>query len=177
MRETAPAHYWARSVNAFYTAYVLSKTSEKRARGFADQVGYGGTPRVALQEAFIREAAIALELIIKAILADQLPEGQRIPKNHNLPLLWEQAKLRKPSAVDMYHLNYLAIVLKWSGRYPVAAGRAKYDADLREHDRLLKKANGQETSLVITTRPTRWNEFSTLYEIASQAFSEHYDKA
>ena len=66
-----------------------------------NSIAYGGSPSVAYGEAFRREAAIALELIIKAVIAQRMtmrcadPAIESVPATHDLPTLWGQAGLTK----------------------------------------------------------------------------------
>jgi hypothetical protein len=67
-RRRAPMHFAAKADNARFSAYLIATVSEEEVRRAAGQISYGGTPHIALGEAFRREASIALELIIKAVI-------------------------------------------------------------------------------------------------------------
>jgi hypothetical protein len=102
-RRIAPLHFWAKADNARLAAAALWHLSENDApvRAIVDVVGYGGSSDIAYEEAFWREAAIAVELIVKAVIAQQMtmrradPATEGVPATHDLPTLWVQAGLPK----------------------------------------------------------------------------------
>lgn len=72
IRRRAPLHYLAKANNARFAAYILSRDLPGVSLAKeATEAGYHGTPNIALHEAFRREAAIALELIVKAVIAEK----------------------------------------------------------------------------------------------------------
>ena len=73
LRRRAPLHFEAKADNARFIAYLLGAALTGEIFDKAKTtLPYGGTPRIAAQEAFAREAAIALELIVKAVIAQQI---------------------------------------------------------------------------------------------------------
>src|ERR1700675_349501 len=78
-RRRAPLHFEGRAANALHSASVLWNAD--------------------VQEGFVREASIALELIVKAVIAQRLEVGEdlggitRVPVSHNVPKLWSDANL------------------------------------------------------------------------------------
>ena len=83
----------------------------------------GGDAGLALTEAFRRESAIALELVVKAVIAHKLqarganPATEWVPATHDLPKLWTDAGLPELPRDDKYLLLLVKQVLMWSGRY------------------------------------------------------------
>jgi hypothetical protein len=67
MRRRAPLHFSAKADNARFAAYVLWTMGPEARRRCAEQIGYDGL----LSEAFFREASLALELMIKAVIAQR----------------------------------------------------------------------------------------------------------
>jgi hypothetical protein len=79
LRRRSPLHFLARADNARFTAYVLWNLDQAAGTRCAGQIGYHGTPEIAAREAFSREAALSLELIIKAVIAQRIETGRRGP--------------------------------------------------------------------------------------------------
>lgn len=69
MRRKAPFHYKAKAGNAAFTARLLDSFSEEELTRAANKHEYNRSAGLAAQEAFRREAAFALESIIKANIA------------------------------------------------------------------------------------------------------------
>jgi HEPN domain-containing protein len=90
LRRRAPAHFWARAENAYTCAKVLF-----------DQKGE--THNLALYEGFIRESSIALELILKALIAEQ--SNAAPPNSHDVFDLSNRANLPKLSSDDLMRLT------------------------------------------------------------------------
>lgn len=91
MRRKAPFHFLAKAENARLSAYALSHIFENSAANFASGAGYCNTPSIAFSEGFIREASIALELILKAILC--IKTKKIPPATHDVYELWSQTYL------------------------------------------------------------------------------------
>ena len=74
-RRIAPLHFWAKADNARLSAATLWHLCEDdvAVRAVIGEVGYRGTPAIAYEEAFWREAAVALELSMPQ--ADQFTFG------------------------------------------------------------------------------------------------------
>lgn len=172
MRKSAPLHYLARADNARFSAFILSRPESEFGISNADELGYGGTPRIGMHEGFLREASLALELILKAIIASTRKSGVGIPHTHNLPQLWSEAKLTTLEPFDNYQLFEFYVTMKWSGRYPVAKTRREYESDNDELTRLRIEAQGKSQFglRVHSLLPTGWNEFERLYQFAFEHF-------
>lgn len=178
-RRIAPAHFWAKASNARFSAATLWHLREDDAavQAIISEAGYGGTPHIAYVEAFRREAAIALELIVKAVIAQQMtmrradPATEGVPATHDLPALWAQAGCPKLGRDDRYRLLLCKSILIWSGRY--ATPRSE-EAGERENAafRALQPPTDREGRLRIL-RPIlfSWPEFNRLYGIAAERLS------
>jgi hypothetical protein len=133
----APLDFWARADNARFTAYILFKAAElETISAKANDIGYGGSPSIATHEAFVREASLSLELIIKGVIAQRLEVGEKlevtsVPANHNVPQLWDHAKLPKPSDADYGRLVQARVYLMWASRYlaPTKDEHGERDSD------------------------------------------------
>lgn len=164
MRRNAFHHYRARAGNARVCAWTLAHAGE-RMDGPPDLSPNIATG-VAWHEGFLREAAIAIELLLKSAICLRIEAGDRtlpVPLTHNLPQLWTEAGLRKPNDARTRHdLETLRVVLAWSGRYPTAPNADKEASDVRaihadmEHFEL-------GSLKVYRARPLRWAEFEALY--------------
>jgi hypothetical protein len=171
-RRRAPLHFLAKADNARFIAYLLAEelsfdcVSDAKAA-----VNYGGDPRMAMFEAFRREAAIALELIIKAVIAQRIesritpPHIVRVEPTYDVPKLWQEAKLPKVSNEDRRRLVKIKEILLWSGRY-AAPRNDKQGALLDAEDEALRpRARGQ----LFIREPLLldWGNFDRLYQIAN----------
>jgi hypothetical protein len=111
VRRRAPLHYEAKADNARFVAYLLDQAlSADCISQVKVGANYGGTPQVALYEAFRREAALALELIVKAVIAQRI-EAENASRYvvsvrpvHDLPKLWQEASLPTLSNEDQRRL-------------------------------------------------------------------------
>ena len=167
MRRKAPFHFEAKADNARMSAFVLSHVGDDLTSDFPSKAGYGGNPSIALYEGFKREASIALELILKAILCVKTKSPP--PATHDVYDLWSRAGLPNLSADDNYRLAEMTQVLYWSGRY--AAPRS--DRDLRRSaERFEKHQKTKSLGNLKITEVTQlgWEEFDAIYQIAVRHF-------
>ena len=171
-RSKAPLHWFKRANNARYSAFVLWKVfeDEEIIKRLAEECHYGDSPSVALDEAFLREAAVAIELIVKAVIACKKLD---IPNIHNLPILWEKAELPKLNKDDQLHLHYLKSVLVWSGRYPTPKKEADWHNEQRERDAILPSPTYSGLKLS-RGNMCLWPDLDRIYQIASDNFFEAY---
>ncbi|MBY6042502.1 HEPN domain-containing protein [Phaeobacter italicus] len=168
-RRKAPWHFFAKADNARMSAFVLSHIDKAQADQFSQDAGYGGDHAFALGEGFRREAAISLELILKAILCVKTKSPP--PPSHDVYDLWAKAGLPKPTEDDAYRLAELSQLLYWSGRY--AAPRK--DTDLEKSQERLdrhKRTKSLGTLKVQTSIALGWEEFDALYRTAASYFWE-----
>lgn len=167
IRRKAPFHFFAKADNARMSAYALSHIDDDFAAKLTSDAEYNGAHSVAFGEAFRREASIAMELILKAILCVKRKSAP--PLMHNVYQLWSDSGLPKLPDDDLYRLAEMTEILYWSGRY--AAPRN--DKDMIEADARFKKH--QKTKpfgklRIIEHTPLGWEEFIALYNVAAQHF-------
>ena len=81
-RQCAPLHFEAKARNARFSAYCLHKLQqddlEIELYDLTEHIDYSGTYSIALNESYRRESAIAMELILKAVIAARLEEKPSI---------------------------------------------------------------------------------------------------
>ncbi len=176
MRRRAPLHFLAKADNSRFSAYVLWHVDCDYLAAVAEQASYGGTPTVSTREAFRREAAIALELIIKAVIAQRIENQQaqqhitRVRPTHNLPGLWSDARLPKLPDPDYHRLLIAKSILIWSGRYAAPKSDKEF-----EHERALQEpyediVSNNSNLKIRRPRSFGWEDFDRIYSIASVEF-------
>jgi hypothetical protein len=175
-RRRAPLHYEARATNARFAAYVLWNLDGETKRRNAERIGYGGTPSGALAEACFREKALALELIIKAVIAQRI-EGWRaqshvvrVRPTHNLITLWEDAELPRLPPDDQYRLMIARRALIWSGRYPAPKTDEDGERERKEMAPLAERPDPGSRPKGVKLRSFDWDDFDRIYQIAATAF-------
>jgi hypothetical protein len=177
MRRRAWNHFHAKADNARLTAFILWSTNAENADNFASTVNYGGTVSVALGEAFRREASIALELGIKAVIAAQIeyklagPALIRVRATHDLVTLWEDANLPQLKSEEASILYHATQILYWSGRYA---------APIRDSDFSKQKPTNAETYPL--SKPQEkirglldWVSFDKIYNLTAMALWRIFD--
>lgn len=95
-------HWRSSAAKTSFSAYVLwHMLDDSRLIEMAHECGHlGGDFKLGIVEAFRRESAIAIELVVKAVIANRLqaraadPETEGVPTTHDLPKLWKQAGVR-----------------------------------------------------------------------------------
>ncbi|SDC38979.1 hypothetical protein SAMN05216337_1002349 [Bradyrhizobium brasilense] len=156
-RRRAPLHFEARASNAMHCARVLVEAGPS-----------------ATYEGFAREASIALELIVKAVIAQRLEVGEdlgiiKVPVSHNVPQLWNHAKLPTLPPDDYGRLVRARVNLMWAGRYP-APNRdedgERDEADLWEH------AYERLSNFALLRKPHSFglDDVKRIYSIANDCF-------
>jgi hypothetical protein len=173
MRRRAPGHFLAKAENARMAAhYLLSMFNDGTFRKAADAIGYSGSPDIVIAEAFRREAAIALELIIKARIAFNIERGvgpkgcTKPPSNHNVVQLWAMAGLPALSADDQLILYRVKSLLEWSGRYAEPKTDAAYQKEMDQEDAIYLQTGRDR---LFRRYPSfDWECFDRLYQLARQ---------
>jgi len=167
-------HWKTGAAKARFAAYVLwhmyqTSRYEELARECGHQSGDAG---LALLEAFSRESAVALELVVKAVIANNLRASvadsttKSVPATHDLPKLWKEAGLPDLSREDLYRLQLVKSVLMWSGRYSTPRTVKAWERENRAFD-ALEESPGDNSRFVARTPITLgWEEFDRLYQIA-----------
>jgi hypothetical protein len=183
-RRRAPLAFRAKADNARFVAHLLWQEARKPPlsswppwnRPHADpsdalsdaafKSGYYGTPSVAAHEGFLRESALALELIVKAVIARKIELGcappcvVRVQPVHDLPRLWTDAGLPSLSRQDQRRLLLVKSLLTWSGRY--AAPRI----DDQFYQEEAADAALRPPGLLRTNVSWEWEDFDRLYQLA-----------
>jgi hypothetical protein len=170
MRRRAPAHFWAKADNARFVAYLLARgLSAELLAEMTAKVGYNGTPPIATAEAFWREAALALELIVKAVIAKKIELGiarkhiVKVRPTHDVPKLWDEAGLPQPSSDDQRRLLHAKRILSWSGRYAAPRTDEQYYKEVEDEDALAPQGRGGRLDRIPVLD---WENFDRLYRIA-----------
>jgi hypothetical protein len=167
--------HWASSAaKARFSAFVLSHTQNySRLTEMVNVSNHqSGDADLALVEAFKRESAVALELVVKAVIAHKLqargadPASEGVPATHDLPKLWEQAKLPQLPADDLYRLHLVKSVLMWSGRYATPRTVKDWSKENKAFDTLEKQPLETEGFVIRTPITFGWADFDRLYQIA-----------
>lgn len=136
-------------------------------------IEYHGTAAIALYEAFRRESAISLELIIKAAIAWQIEDGSAashlvsMPMSHDLPRLWRDARLPPLSRNDARWLLDMKWALLWSSRYPApkdGAARQRQQVDLLTFERSAQKPK----PLIGKMESFGWNDLNRIYSFVEE---------
>ena len=172
----SPLGFWSKADGARYVAYCIWTL---RCGTLIDPAPIGGDiggAKDALFWGWLRESSLALELIIKTVLAEKERLKDRpssVPSSHNVSQLWKMADLPKTSWEQEYHLRSAHLVLQWFGRY---SAPRKGGIDLFEmRDSLrprVKLGNGQIPKPITMG----WENFDTLYQTAqSEYFSQRED--
>jgi hypothetical protein len=163
-------------LSAFALWQMLDETELNK---LVDKCGYEnrGDADHAIMLAFRRESCIALELVIKAVIAQNLrnsganpaeKQGQ-IPMSHDLPKLWQTAGLLKLPVEDQQRLLLGKSVLMWSGRYATPTSEKNWTTENKEMDKLRKQTSGGK----LFSKPTTisWSDFDRLFKIAETALT------
>lgn len=134
-------HHWAKANNARYSAFVVSQIDEEQRSFLAEKVNHFDGTRVALGEAFRRESAISIELIIKAVIAQRAENARmenkevpNVPMTHDVVKLWRNAKLPKLPDADQHRLVFVKSLLSWSSRYAAPKKNGAYAEEQAEFE-------------------------------------------
>jgi hypothetical protein len=179
IRRKAPLHFEAKASNARFVAYLLWRGISAECLSLAaTSSDYDGTPSIATCEAFDRESALALELIVKAVIAKQVELGggpKAVPAVHDVPLLWGRAGLPALDNDDHYRLLKVKSLLTWSARYAAPKTDLQYHREMADFEALhpaprsrsdgkLRLHNLSEMSFPLLD----WENFDRLYQIATR---------
>ena len=160
-----------------FSAYLLWQMQDTcKLNEVVQQCGYtNGDAVLAVSEAFVRESAIALELIIKAVIARKLeargadPATESVPANHDIPKLWSEANLPELTREDQYRLLLVKSVLKWSGRYATPRTVKAWEEENIAFD-MLEDPPPEPGAYIFRTPITfEWSDFDRLYQMAKGA--------
>jgi len=178
-RRIATGWWYSRARNARFAALSLAKLcDEDIALKFAKDTDYHDTPSIALYEAFSREAAISLELIIKAVIARTLelqnadPAHIGVPLTHNLPDLWKKAGLPSVSPEDQYRLHRFKSILIWAGKYPTPRTEKAWEEERDEFKQLEGPPERHGKPVIRKPISCKPEDFERLYKIAETRLRE-----
>jgi len=167
--------HWATSAEkALFAAYLLWHSRDPaKLKDIIQQCPYtNGDADLAVVEAFRRESAVALELIIKAVIARRMqarganPATEGVPANHDIPKLWIEAKLPELPREDKYRLLIVKSTLMWSGRYATPRTVKAWEEENKAFNKL--EDPPLEPGKIIFRRPITmgWSDFDRLYKMA-----------
>lgn len=167
-------HWRTSAAKARFSAYVLWHMREdSRLSEMAQDCGHlAGDYALGISEAFCRESAVALELVVKAVIAsalearttDSTTEG--VPATHDLPKLWKQANLPELSREDRYRLQLVKSVLIWSGRYATPRTVKDWEKENKDFEALKEPPSSPGKFVFRTPVTFGWAEFDRLYQVA-----------
>lgn len=171
-------HWSTTADKAWLVAFLLwqSRDPVRVAQLEQDASYHHGDAALALSEGFERESAVALELIIKAVVAKQLElrggmPAERVPATHDIPKLWEQARLPALDEADCYRLLLFRQTLTWSGRYGTPRS-VKAWVEENEAFRHFDPPMRPGRTIVFRTPITiGWDNFDRLYQLAKQGLT------
>jgi hypothetical protein len=157
-------HWDTRAERARLSAFLLWQACDPdRLAALQNEAHYSsGDAGVAMLEGFRRESAVALELIIKAVIAEQFrlrhaSESERVPTTHDIPKLWLEAGLPELEREDKNRLLLFKSVLSWSGRYATPRSAKAWAEENRTF------AEGDCLRILIWCG---WEEFDRLFQTA-----------
>jgi hypothetical protein len=177
IRRQAPLHYSSRAENAYFNAYVCASVDYGDLAELTRKIDYCGGPSTAIREAFGREASLALELIIKAVIAQRIESGRsmkhviRVRPTHDLDTLWIEAQLPTLPPADQHRLLMAKRILRWSGRYAAP----NEDRQYVEEEQAMAPLEGRQTFgklLGARGRSFNWEDFDRIYQVANIVFVE-----
>ena len=167
-------HWRTSAEKARLSAFLLWRMRDPRrlAEAVAECAYDHGDAELAALEGFRRESAVALELIVKAVIARKLqwrgadPKTEGVPATHDIPKLWLDAGLPKLAREDRYRLLIFKSRLIWSGKYPAPKSPKEWVAENNAFDAL--EGSPAEPDKFIFRKPITigWPEFDRLFQIA-----------
>ncbi|MEO8381289.1 MAG: hypothetical protein ABI779_16645 [Acidobacteriota bacterium] len=165
-------HWDSSAAKARLSAFVLWKSIDRSAELGAECGHHGGDAGLALGEAFSRESAIAIELIVKAVIARRMqkrgadPAKEGVPATHDVPQLWKTAGLPALDEIDTYRLHLVKQTLVWSGRYATPRTPKAWEQENRELAAVEPRVEPTGRFRARTPIGFSWDDFDRLYQIA-----------
>jgi hypothetical protein len=169
-RRLGVGHWKSRAENARLSACFLWQFREREET--AGAVAVCGSPDIALYEGYLRESAVALELIVKAVIAQRMtargadPSIEGVPAKHDLPVLWKVAALPVLEREDHLRLLLFKSVLLWAGRYATPRSEKAWDEELKAKEPFRNRLPGDGRIMKRTS--VGWEDFDRLYKIAAE---------
>jgi hypothetical protein len=175
MRRKAPLGFWAKADNARFVACLLWQggISDECLSGAATRSGYHGTPLIATSEAFLRESALALELIVKAVIAQKIEVdggAKAVPTIHDVPVLWGKAALPALAVEDRRRLLRVKSLLIWSSRYAAPKSDFRYYQEEDDFEAVGPPAPRFGGDFSSSHGILDWENFDRIYQIAGREF-------
>jgi hypothetical protein len=166
-------HWDTRAEKARLSAFLLWQACDPdRLAALLNETHYSrGDAGLAMLEGFRRESAVALELIIKAVIAGQFrlrhaSESERVPTTHDIPKLWLEAGLPELEREDKYRLLLFKSVLYWSGRYATPRSAKAWAKENRTFAELDCPTQREGRFVFRTPIWCGWEEFDRLFQTA-----------
>lgn len=167
-------HWDTSAAKAWFSAYVLwHMRCESELKALAVEAGHqGGDAGLAIGEAFRRESAIALELVMKAVIARKMrergadPAKEGVPATHDLPKLWSDAGLPALQREDQYRLLLARRVLVWSGRYATPRSVRAWEDENRDFEAIEYPKSVPRKFVFRAPITIDWTAFDRIYRIA-----------
>lgn len=130
-----------------------------------------GHSALTLSEAFRRESALALEFVVKAVIARKIEDGLLTPDklllSHDIPKLWKNAEIGQLSKEDSLVLLWAKQILVWSGRYAVPKDAKPWKEESEEFDKLKGRKPDLEGEFTFElAKYLDWPDFDRLYQMA-----------
>jgi hypothetical protein len=168
-------HWESTAEKARLSAFLLWHSCEpKRISALQRDANYPSADAgLALMEGFRRESSVALELIVKAVIAERLkiqgaPRSIRVPISHNLPNLWADAHLPDLDATDRYRLLLVRSTLMWSGRYATPKSAKAWNEENMAFAEVVNSIYPKQMGKLRAINPISydWGNFDRLFCIA-----------
>lgn len=167
-------HWDSSAAKAHFAAFALWQMRKSgQHEALAVESGHNSTEAsLGLIEAFHRESAVALELVVKAVIAKQMrersddPAVEVVPATHDVPKLWQQAGLPPQIGDDLFRLHLVKSTLMWSGRYSTPKSAKAWQEENKAFD-VLENPTGKKRDFTPRTPiGFDWDDFDRLYQIA-----------
>lgn len=164
-------YYKAESARFNAIALFRVRADDKSMEALADELMIEEMHIVATKEGFLRESAIAIGLMVKAVIDQSFqlkcfdPINTAIPATHDLAALWKLAELDELTRTDQYWLYFYKTVLIWAGRCPVPKSHKDWGEERKTLSRLSNWSAG-----TCEVSDTTYLAFDRLYRIAENKF-------
>lgn len=170
-KRVAPMWYYHLAENARYCGWVLWFLKKNDNSVWHACIETDAHQKTALEDGFIREISIALELILKAIIFQNYEinkEKSPVINHHNVIDLWDNAKLPaldNDSNATLYLIRYN---LAWASRYP---SPTRDDNAFEDFEDFFPKMELGRFQVILPFELT-WERFDHIYQIAKVRFCE-----
>jgi hypothetical protein len=176
-------HWTSSAEKAWFAAYLFwHMRDQAKLKEVIRECDYkNGDGDLAVIEAFRRESGVALELIIKAVIARSMearradPAIEGVPANHDIPSLWSQANLPDLPREDKYRLLLVKQTLMWSGRYATPRTVKAWEEENKMFDTLEDPPTVPGKFVIRNPITISWSDFDRLYQTAKANLSQHSD--